>query len=326
MALTTTTQLLTRLQQEVRDETSTSDTQTRLLARLNEAYLDIVSGGGLLNDSVRGLQSAKTHIFSWAVSQTPIIFNTEAPITSLTSTINKGATALTLSATNAGSLAGWFIKVGNDQEWYRISAHSAGTDAVTLDSAYVNANAAAAETKIVKIDYTIGTDLLLPTNGLVNYFTDAPIPLIHKSQHEKTAVVRDLDQGYPSRAFILLNDPVSKAVTIRFDAYTEEVERFELPYVPFPAALDLAGSNPILPPAHNLILVDHAASLEYDLRDSDSAERYMKRAVDRFKVMKSEDKQFTAYQDADYAKVKAWSKNPGYLKFARSGGHPRGSN
>lgn len=322
MALTTTAQLLLRLQQEVRDENSTTDTETRLLGRLNEAYLDLVAGGGILNDTIRGHQSPKPFIFSWAVSQTPLIFNTESPVTSLTATVNQGSTSLTLSSTYATSLAGWFIRVNNRHEAYRISAHTAGTAAVTLDGAYVEDNASAQSCEIFKLDYTIGSDILLPTNGLINYNQDAVVPLLPKSEADKTSVVRNAGQGFPTRAFIVKNDGVNKSVTIRFDAYTENPERFEFPYVPFPSLLVSGSVDPILPARHNVVLVDHAASLEYDLRDSDSAARYRARAVERFRVMKSEDRQFTAYNDPNFAKVIGWSQEMDSLKSFRVAGHP----
>ena len=169
MALSTTTEILTRIQQELRDELSTSDTETRLLARLNEAYVDILEGGGHLNDSVRGIQSPKPYIFSFALSPNNIVFNTEAPIEDKTATINKGSSTLTMSATHANSLAGYFVKVGTDKEKYKILAHTAGTDTLTLDGEYVDDNVSAGNLVIFKLDYEIGTDILMPTNGLINY-------------------------------------------------------------------------------------------------------------------------------------------------------------
>lgn len=323
MALTTTQALLTRLQQEVRDESSTSDTETRLLARLNEAYLELYSGGGLLNDSARGRQAGKPFIFSWAMGQNPIVFNTEAPVTSLTAAISLGSTALTLSSTYASSLTGWFVRLEGDEEVYRIAAHTGGTDAVTLDQEYVNATETAAVMTIFKLDYTIGTDVLLPTNGLVTYFQNEPLPLLDKRESEKVNVVLDAIKGFPDYAYIINNDTVNRTVTIRFDSYTEEPERFELPYIAVPTELDTSSNNPVMPPQHTQILVEYAASLEYDLRDSDSAERYMKRAVDRFRALKAEDRQFSSVQDPNYAKIIAWSRPMNTLHQRNTGGHPR---
>lgn len=324
MPLTTTSQLLTRLKQEVRDESSTTDTETRLLARLNDAYLEIVSGGGLLNDGMRGAQSSKPYVFSWALSTTPIVFNTEAPVTSLTSTVNKGSTALTLSTTYASSLAGWYLRLQGDSEVYRISAHTAGTGSVTLDQEYVNADTSAATTTIFKLDYTVGSDILIPTNGLVSYDYDVPVPIVDVRASDNIGVKLNAGKGFPTRAYLVKQDAVNKSVTLRLDNYTEEPERLELPYVPYPTALDTSSNNPILPAHHNLILVEYAASMEYDLRDSDSAKLYMARALQRFKAMQAEDRQFSNYQDSNYGKVIGWSRNPEYLKGRRrSGGHPR---
>lgn len=324
MTLDTTTELLARLKQELRDESSTTSTETRLLARLNEAYFDIVSGGANLNDSHRGLQSGKPFIFSWAMSQTNIVFNTEAPITNLTATVAQNATALTLSATYATSLTGYFLKIGSDQEIYRISAHTAGTDAITLDKDYIESSVTAGACEIFKLDYTIGTDVLMPTNALLCYFKSEPLPIYDKREFESYGVLRNVKKGLPTSVCVINNDRQNKTLTLRFDNYTENAERFELPYVAFPTSLDTSSVNPILPPHHNQILIDYAAAIEYDLRDDTVSDRYFKRALDRFKVLKAEDRQFTVYNDGLFAKIVGWSGSFRTLRGgSTTGGHPR---
>jgi hypothetical protein len=325
MALTTTSEILTRIKQELRDELSVTATSARLLARLNEAYVDILEGGGHLNDSIRGIQSPKPFVFSFALSPNNIVFNTEAPIKNLTSTIANGSNTLTLSATYPTSLVGYFVKVGTDKEKYKITAHTAGTDTLTLDGNYVEESASAEGTVIFKLDYEIGTDILMPTNGLINYKYNEVLPLIDKREFEKYGKMIDIREGYPSYAVIQENNPSSKSITVRFGSYTKEAERFELPYVPYPTALDEVSSDPIFRPSDNQLLVDYVVAMEYDLRDDSIAEKYMKRAMDRFRIMKSIDRQFTAYQDKLFAKVIGWSRGPDTLSksFYASLGHPR---
>lgn len=326
MALNTTSDILTRIQQELRDELSTADTESRLLARLNEAYVDILEGGGHLNDSVRGIQSPKPFIFSFALSPTNIVFNTEAPIENLTATITKGSQTLTLSSTYATSLVGYFVKVSTDSEKYKITAHTAGTATLTLDGEYVNDDMAAVACVIFKLDYEVGTDILLPTNGLINYKYNEVLPLLDKREFEKYSVMASVGKGYPDYAVIQQNSPSSKSITIRFSEYTKEPERFELPYIAYPTALDIVSNNPIFRPSDNQLLVDYVVAMEYDLRDDTLADKYMQRARDRFRIMKSIDRQFTAYQDKLYAKVIGWSRNPDALSnnsIYTSLGHPR---
>ena len=325
MALTTTSEILERLKQEIRDELSTATTDTRLLARLNEAYVDIVSGGSNLNDSIRGIQAPKPFIFPWAVAEDPIKFVTEKPILDLTAEVVQGSSSAILSSTVSKSLVGWFLRLDSDREVYKVLAHEAGTAILVLDLTYVNNNEPASGCEIFKLDYELGNDLLMPTNGLITYFQDGPIPLIDRRQFEKKDILRRAKRGLPSMACIIKNKGADKSVVIRLNSYPEEPERLELPYIAFPASLDLVGSNPILSPNDNQLLVDYAAALEYDLRDDTIADRYMRRALDRFKAMRSVARQFTEFQDANFAKIIGWSNYPSSLKGGYYGSHPRNS-
>ena len=324
MALTTTAAILARLKQEVRDEVSSSDTEARLLARINEAYFEIVAGGGNLNDDMRGFQKGKPAIFSWALSETGIKFITEIPIEDKTVSATLDNTSVTLSSVNAASLVGWHIKINNEEEVYKITAHTAGTDAITLDTAYIQTTGSALSADIFKLDYELGTDLLLPTNGLICFYQHEPLPILDKREFEKNGILKSIGKGQPTSLCVLKRDTANRSGTIRFDRYPDARERFELPYVPVPAELDLVGSNPILEPNDNLILIDYAAALEYDLRDDTMSDKYFKKALDRFKAMQAKDKQFTAYQDPNFAKILGYSTPQTTLKggFAK-GGHPR---
>lgn len=326
MSLATTTDILTRIKQELRDELSTAATETRLLARLNAAYIDILEGGGHLNDSVRGQQAPKPFILSLALSPTNIVFNTELPLLDYSVTVTQNSTSATLSATYATSLVGWFIRIAGKDEVYRIAAHTAGTNTITLDSGFLNSSVTAGECKIFKLDYEIGTDILLPTNGLINFKHNTTLPIMNKSEFDKVAQMKRISQGFPRFAVVQKNDAVNKSLTIRLNSYTKESERFELPYIPYPTPLNLVDSNPILRPSDNQMLVDYVVAQEYDLRDDDIADKYMKRAMDRFRIMKSIDKQFTAWNDPMYAKILGWSRDPDTIRGSLGLNHPNRNN
>lgn len=321
--LSTTASLLARLKSELRDDVPTSETSARLLDRLNEAHIEIVSGGGILNDTMRGAQSSSPFVFPWALSSDPIVFNTEVPVQNLTATVNKGSATVTLSDTHATSLAGWYIRIDREEEVYRILSHTDGTGTLTLDATFVGEDKAAVYCSIYKLDYTIGNNILLPTSGFVSAKERRDIPIIDIRQSHKHNVLQNSAEGFPSAAYVVKQDSVTKSLTVRFDRYAKEVERLEFNYVPVPADLDLVGSNPILPSHHNIMIVELAAYFEYDLRDYSDSKRWLDRATQRFASLKAEARQFTVSNDDDYGKVKAWSKMIPTLRGEIRGSRPK---
>lgn len=309
MALDTTTEILTRIKEELRDRIPTSSTSSRLLNRVNEAYLDIVGGGNMLNSSLKGYQSQRPYIFSSVLSENNIIFNTELPIENLTVTIAQESASATLSSTYATSLAGWFIRINKKAEVYKILSHTAGTAILTLDGEFTESDATAEDCVIFKLDYEIGSDILLPTNGLLNSYMDEPLFLAPKIKGDKIAFLRRVGEGNPTGAYIQKIDAVNKSITIRLNAYTPEIERLELPYIAYPAELDESTSNPIFSPVDNQLLVDYVVALEYQLRGDEFYKPYLERAIQRFQVMKARDKQFTHQHDPNFAKILAWSNS-----------------
>lgn len=77
---------------------------------------------------------------------------------SITATVTPDSTTVTMSATCATSKAGYVFAADNDSEIYYISAHTAGTDTLTLSTAWTGTASSTATFKIWK-DW-----LALPTN------------------------------------------------------------------------------------------------------------------------------------------------------------------
>lgn len=304
MALTTTSELLTRLKQEVRDESTITATENRLLSRLNEAHLDIVGGGGILNDTSRGRQRSLPFIFPWALSATNIIVNTVAPIDTGTISVTQGSTSATLSATQATSTTGWYLRITGEPEVYRVSSHTGGTDAVTLDGAYVGTTDGTASYTLFKIDYDFqGSNMLLPAQGLINYYYDGPLSIINIDAFTSHNPFQHIDKGFPSVAGLVRQDAANDQITVRLNAYTENIERLELPYVPRPADLDTVSVNPIIPDGHRDIIVQLAAYKELSSRDDTMAQEKLSIAKQQFDALKAEARQYMNRQDANYGKI-----------------------
>ena len=90
----------------------------------------------------------------WAWMMGSGTIQTTADITNLTAAVDAGGTAVTLSSTVAGSLANdYWIQFSTSDDWYAITAHTAGTDAVTISPAYVGSAALTADACTIRRVY-----------------------------------------------------------------------------------------------------------------------------------------------------------------------------
>lgn len=319
MALETTTELRNFMQDEVGDTNASTATQTRFVELLNSAHLSIVSGGLELNKDKMDRSMSQPFIFPWALSSTPLIVNTVAPIDTGTISVTNNSTSATLSASQATSLAGWYIRIGEDEEVYRIAAHTGGTDAITLDAAYVSTTNATATYKAFKLDYAFGSsDLLLPTGVIRSRWGE--ISIVDANEMEQQYPLNDVDEGNPTLAGLVSQGDY--AITVRLSHYTESAERLTLPYVAKPAALDTSTNNPILPKHHRKLVAYLATFYELRANDDDRALSYFKTAQDLFVALKAESRKFNNFNDQNFGRILSFPGGFGTLRGSSRSDHP----
>ncbi|MDP3769266.1 MAG: hypothetical protein Q8S13_14735, partial [Dehalococcoidia bacterium] len=149
---------------------------------------------------------------------------TTAPITTLTLTIAAAgsAVAATLSATYASSLANYKVNPTGKNWFARITAHVAGTDALTLDAAPETLAAGSAIT-IYQDEYTIASDVGVFTECM--FASDGYRILFWDEERLRREYPDPPNQGWPPRAFCRLTD-----TRIRFSTYPDAIRRVEYPY------------------------------------------------------------------------------------------------
>jgi hypothetical protein len=114
----------------------TSQYQATVLSYLNRAYLGIAAGGGELvpgmREEWRWLKKDPPGVLFVFPLLAPGVHNSPATVTA---TFN--STALTFSGIigeNVVPIQGWFIKIGDNPDFYRIATHTINTNTATLDS------------------------------------------------------------------------------------------------------------------------------------------------------------------------------------------------
>lgn len=95
----------------------------------------------------------------WPFQLSEETIQTVADYTTGTITVAAAGTAVTASATITDSKANQFIQFASSNDWYKITAHTAGTASLTISPPAISANTAATY-KIRKLLYTTTTPLI----------------------------------------------------------------------------------------------------------------------------------------------------------------------
>ena len=234
--------------------TGTSDFGDEAVKLLNRAYQAICSGGSEIDPD------CNEH-WTWLRKSTPGVLILE-PSREGQATVANNSSLATLTAIVADSLIDWHIKFADDSEWYRIQAHDAGTDLITLDSVYT-AGAGTKEYLVVKLEYALASDVDLLISPMKAY-KDArsQIDGVSMQQLEGDWPLWSLGQGVP-RAFALAGPQ-----RVRFSHYPgpEDTDRIRIEYnyhvLPTPLIND-STSIPLVPRQHRKLLADVALMYLY---------------------------------------------------------------
>jgi hypothetical protein len=179
-----------------------------------------------------------SHPFWWLEKDPPGAFSTVAPITSLTLTVAAAGEGVagTLSATYATSLAGYKILPTGEDYFMRVTAHTAGTAAVTLDTA-PEALAAGTEITIIKDEYNLASDVGMLVDGL--WTSDGHFIPLKSEDFIRQNFPDPPDQCWPPDCFTRLTKR-----KIRLSQYPDAVHRIEYPYTQ--VQVDPSGSGDLV--------------------------------------------------------------------------------
>ncbi len=103
--------------------------------------------------------------WNWWFLKSRDIIQTATDYTTGTCSVSAGGSTVTFSATIAASMTGRYIKFSSSDNWYQITAHTAGTDTATIDPTYGETSALSAGTYTIrKLFYTVDSSIQSITN------------------------------------------------------------------------------------------------------------------------------------------------------------------
>lgn len=226
----------------------TSDFQTKALDYLNRAYQAIWMGGAELDPTLN-------EDWEWLKSSTPGVITLE-PMETGTVSVQNGNQVIGFASAPTSSRVGWFFRIENGADVFRIDTHTAGQQLAALDSIYTGATAAAATYTLYKLEYTLATDVLRLLSPMRIYRENRQkVYGCSLTALENTYPLTNLQTGAP-RLFAQIGE---QKVRFSHAGGTEAGDYFRVDYdyLQKPAALtNSAVEEPLLPLARRRILAD----------------------------------------------------------------------
>jgi len=236
----------------------------------------------------------------WALSPTPGVITTEAKQDVTVNSISAATPAVvTLSASIATSQANKKFYVENDQSIYRIAAHTAGTDTLTLDAKYVDTTTAGSAV-IFQDEYDLPSTMLKVWDPLsVRGWRYDTIKLWEKERFEQVYGRGTLNIGFgPIEAACEVAPSAYSAGAlgltrrVRFAPWSEEALNIEFDYTLF-HNLDFDGNNddgdtPHVPREWRHVIVDLAVFEMFVLKDDSKADQAIIKANQQIELMKDQ--------------------------------------
>ena len=213
--------------------------------------------------------------FPKSLSSPPGIINTLDKVTG-TATVTKSNTSVTLGATVAVSLTGRKFFIDNEGVLYRVSAHTAGTDAVTLDATYKEDSGTGAFT-VYQDEYDLASDCLTIRSAFDRSSPDGEIDIVPDQ------LMRDLrSRTIGTEGWRVEELSIIEGGKARIRPWPTEARTIEYVYVKRPVTLAWDGTSNDIPSfideEHRHLLADYASAFilkdKKDERWQDTLELY----------------------------------------------------
>lgn len=273
----------------------TSDFDTQVLIWLNSNYRKIWQGGGEFDPSIN-------EDWTWLRKSGNIIL--QAKITTGTISVTNNSASATLSASQSTDVVNWFFKVDTHEAVFQISTHGGGNDALTLDSVYTGDTNTTASYKLVKLEYSLASDVIEILSPMFTSFR-ANRRFNFDGQIDGVSLQaipwqRELLAGVPE-FFSQIDE-----TTVRFNRYADDdLLRVDYRYKKRPNDLTDSGSEePLVPLHHRSVLSDMTLFDLFKAKNDDRADSIALEAKQGLKAMAVENQNRLSQMDGDYGRVR----------------------
>lgn len=252
--------------------------EARALIYLNRAYRSLAQGG-------LEFDNKKVRDWWWLYTQANVILQ---PIRNTgTVSVTQNNTAATLSAVVNSDLDNYFFKVDGHADVFKVSAHTSGSAALTLDSVYTGDTNALATYTLWKLDYDLASDFSrLMTPFRRHQSTADEVYGLDIREFQSQNPLSLMQTGSPDRfAFVDHN-------TVRFNAKGDaDGDYIRLDYFYIKTVTDLtdsASEEPAVPLQYRHVLADLGLYFLLLDKDDPKVESILAQAKSGLKAMHME--------------------------------------
>lgn len=220
----------------------------------------------LLKRWINNSQQTILRAFEWPFlrSPTPLVIQTVLDYTTGTVATVAGSTSVTFSGTIATSKTGQYIQTGDSKDWYKITAHTAGTASASLEIGTINNNTAATFT-IRKFYYSTSTAV----DRIIQVFQDVlPYQLLETTPEYFQSFNPGFLSSGTARIYCMAGVDATGAPQFRLWPNPDSVINLRIDYLT--AATDMAADAdvPIIPAKwHTTTLLEGAKAQGYSFLD-----------------------------------------------------------
>lgn len=226
----------------------------------------------LLKRWLNNSQQVILRSFEWPFlrSPTPLVIQTVPDYATGTVATTAGSTSITFSTTpkdvngNNVSVSGRFIQTSSSNDWYRITAHTSGTTAATLEIAAIT-TAAAATLTIRKMYYSTSTSV----DRIIQVWQDV---LPYQMMESTPEYFQSFNPGFlgtgPARICLVAGVDSTGAPQFRLWPNPDSVMNLRIDYFPVATDMVLDGDISVIPAKwHTTTLVEGAKAQAFNFLD-----------------------------------------------------------
>lgn len=268
----------------------TSVYQELAIKFMNNAHLDILSGGSTFTGGDVG------DPWPWAVNRAPKSITLMPPFNLGNATVTNGSNVLTFSIApnvSLGSLKDWHFKSDSSCDYYRIATHTAGATSATLETTFADSTATTTF-NCYKLIYSIGTDILRLCAPIRIYRTtaysddsDGKIYGVDKDTLDDKWPLSRLCSGVPDRFAEIYQSETE--YLIRINKFVLSAMKVDMDFIAVPADLfDSSTSIPLIPKQKRVILEYATAYFLCQEKQLQDAQTFFSMAGTGIKAMQNE--------------------------------------
>lgn len=197
--------------------------------------------------------------WNWLIKDS--VIQTVTEITTGTVNVTNGSTSITFSSGPVASVANWYIRFGDTENWYEIASHTAAATAATLSNSFIGTTDTVATYTLRKVYYSLPSD----TGKVLDMretLSDRKIEYVPVRQLDRFVPDRTVT-GHPAY-YSIIGMNSSKLFRVEFHPVPSDAQNISVRYYQVASEMSADSDTPLIPEAfHDVLVWDALATYGY---------------------------------------------------------------